>query len=1118
MQELLTNREMPSAIINHVLHDTLVLVCHEGTKGTNQSYGNLFSQVDFLCKRHGIKPVEIMEIQRMRRHSNHNVVLSQRDLAYDVRALALLTSAVLSEDIPSSLRVLLPTEPQSIHRQPLPMTIEYLRCIVREWDDRDVKVVTDHDDAPEVLTIRYGVPHDGIDMCYLKTVFREGMQLNVLNAQEQDGVLLPRLLIVEPDFLVDISSIAGCFAEYGHHPLSFVMKQMGRRANTQATLLGNFADTALDDIINHEDTDLAAVLQENFRKKALEYAVCKGFNEDAFKEDALRQIANLKETVAELLKTYQRKDMILEPSFVCEKLGLQGRVDLMTVDFRLLVEQKSGRNMHIEYGRKNPQGSMQLENHYVQLLLYYGVLRYNFHVNRSKTDIRLLYSKYPPKQGLMVVSYYQQLFDEAIRFRNQLVATQYWIGKRGFETILPHFTERTLNVNQLDSPFYHQYLFPQITAITEPLHRLNPLEKTYLTRMLTFVYQEQLMSKVGAQEGVGSADAYLWNMPLAEKKDTGNIYTDLLIEKKERSKGSRSGYDMLTLRVPPQGDDFLPNFRQGDMVYLYAYRKGEEPDVRQSILYKGVLAEIRSDRIVIHLADGQQNPDILQVSRQCQEDNTHRATTLVYAIEHSGASSVASQVGALHHLMTAPQRRRDLLLGQQTPQCDETIELTSNYHPTYDDMVLQARRAKDYYLLVGPPGTGKTSMALRFLVQEHLAADNGSILLMAYTNRAVDEICAMLVDAGIDFLRIANEFSTDERFRSYLMDSLAKENAKLHIIRQRLVDVRIVVGTTSMLMSRSYLFQLKTFSLAIVDEASQILEPNLVGLLCEVEKFILIGDHKQLPAVVQQSEEESAVHDRLLQDIQLYNCRQSLFERLIRIEQTAEREQFVGVLRKQGRMHPDVALFPSSHFYADEQIEAVPLEHQMEEVLPYSLPSLDEKDDFLKSGRVLFIPSHAQGHLISDKVNTDEARIVADVLWRVYRFYGEKFDATKTVGVIVPYRNQIAMIRKEIERLGVSSLEKISIDTIERYQGSQREVIIYSFTIRYHYQLDFLTNNSFTDLQGRIIDRKLNVALTRARQQLIMTGHVATLSGNELFAELLDDITRRGGMWGYEWA
>ena len=145
-------------------------------------------------------------------------------------------------------------------------------------------------------------------------------------------------------------------------------------------------------------------------------------------------------------------------------------------------------------------------------------------------------------------------------------------------------------------------------------------------------------------------------------------------------------------------------------------------------------------------------------------------------------------------------------------------------------------------------------MALRFMVEEELCSPTCCLLLMAYTNRAVDEICAMLEDAGQDYIRIGNETSCDPRFCGRLLEALSEEDAKLEDIRRRIEKTTVIVGTTSMMQARPWIFLLKHFSLCIVDEASQILEPGLVGLLASdrIDRFILIGDHKQLPAVVLQ--------------------------------------------------------------------------------------------------------------------------------------------------------------------------------------------------------------------------------------------------------------------------
>ena len=1328
----------PSEAQALIMHETLVIACHEGLKNTRHGFGNLSSQVESLCRQHNIAPQDIVAIQKMRRHSNSNAPILPEDVAYDCRALAIFVSAVVQEAIPSFLVGKIPARGRTTENIQI-TNYRYIRCIVREWDDSTIQVaVTNQDSSEELLLVDYMNTPDYIDFSYLRPMLREGMQLNLLDCTVTRKKVVPRLIVVEPDYLIDISTIANCFETYGHHPLLFTVNRLTPRLINKHIVLGNFAGSALDDIINHPaEYDIKETFRSNFREKALDYATCPDFDAASFKQDAERQVENIKGIVDEIFQTFDREKAILEPSFVCERLGIQGRVDLMTTDLKLLVEQKSGKNTFIERKYKNPHGSLHVEKHYVQVLLYYGILQYNFQLSPKNAHIQLLYSKYPLPDGLLEVEPLQKLIREAIRFRNQAVATEFWMADNGFDRMLPLLTPQTLNVEKQNDNFYNRYLLPQLTETLAPLHQLNDLERAYFTRMMTFVIKEQLVSKVGVQEGVGNSNADLWNMPLSEKKETGNIYTGLTIIEKERS-SSFNGYDTITLAVPQQGEDFLPNFRRGDMIYLYAYKKNEAPDVRMSILFKGSLQEIHGDRLVVHLNDGQQNPDLISGD--------------YFAIEHAGSDiGGTSAIRSLYTFITSNEERRQLLLGQRVPCVDKSLTLSRSYHPDYDEIILKAKQAQDYFLLIGPPGTGKTSQALQFLVREQLAEKpkvqsskfkvQSSILLLAYTNRAVDEICNMLTENELDYIRIGNEFSCDPKYSDHLLKEVLDDNATLNSIKSTIADARIVVATTSTMNSNAALFNIKHFDLAIIDEASQILEPNIIGLLTasppalsfregaaannslkglqqgdykmvnkysaniqqnltnlatpslkesagtktsplrtahpdiyqilknnavnnrktptdaetllwqclrdrqlglkfrrqhaigdyiadficleisliiEVDgeyhnseeqqekdtirtkylneqgfyvlrftnnevinqtewvlkriiasppalsfregaaannslkglqqgdynmenkhsaniqqnltnlaapslkeraggeaigKFILIGDHKQLPAVVQQDNTEVLVEDETVKAIHLNSCANSLFERLILTERAAGRTDFIGTLHKQGRMHPDIADFANRKFYAREQLECVPLAHQLEQTLTYNETSEDETDDVLKAHRMIFIPSKPCRQLnISEKVNTEEARIITDLLRRLYRQLGNNFDPQKSVGVIVPYRNQIAMIRKEIEKLGIPELEEISIDTVERYQGSQRDIILYSFTIQSRYQLDFLTANTFYE-DGQPIDRKLNVAITRARKQLILTGNEQTLRHNQLFAELIDYIKEKGGYY-----
>ena len=242
-------------------------------------------------------------------------------------------------------------------------------------------------------------------------------------------------------------------------------------------------------------------------------------------------------------------------------------------------------------------------------------------------------------------------------------------------------------------------------------------------------------------------------------------------------------------------------------------------------------------------------------------------------------------------------------------------------------------------------------------------------------------------------------------------------------------------------------------------------------------------------------------------------------------------------------MHRDVAQFPCDHFY-EGLLGVVPLPHQ-ECPLDFPQHKAEGMEKLLATNRIAFIDVPTPRHSPSAKVNQNEAECIADAVLAVYNLYtnnGHPFMPEETVGVIVPYRNQIAAVRREIERRfrseGIFTIsqdnskthklknsqthklnnsqtykltnsqtsppwQSITIDTVERYQGSERDVIIYGFTVQHEYQLDFLTNNTFTE-NGCIIDRKLNVALTRAREQMLLLGCRSLLSQNPVFKKLID--------------
>lgn len=1085
-----------------LLHKVLEQACYELTTGVTLSFANLFSRLDYICKEKKMTPSDRYAIQTMRRNCNaamgDRFQADMQEYLYDLRALVRFVSLGFEEDIPASI---LPEIPHS--NRPYQGTrlshIPYVRASVTSWNDTQIFAATDSETDPFIIINYAKGGYDG-DLLYLKDLLSENLLLNLLDVRvDEENHYIPNLIVIHPDYLIDISSLAACFREYGHHPLNYFMNKIKPRANTAPILMGNLASQFLDDYINEqpqEPVSYPRTIKKFFAASALAFCTCP-LPAD-FHAQAQAQMMNIRSFVHDVLphniRNFNKKNTLLEASFICEKLGLQGRVDMMQKDFQVLIEQKAGKRD--EYHRRHK------EDHFIQMMLYQGVLMYNFGQETANMQTFLLYSKYA--DGLLIEHFAENLFRESIKLRNYIVHNEMRLGDGAIGEIVDSLSTDLLNELQIGGKLWNDYQEPQLQTAINTLKRCTPLERAYFNRFFTFVSKEQILSKTGGSNDASHGFAGNWHIPLHEKLEAGNILTGLTIQEKQSS-GPGKGYDLIELHIPTQDEDFLPNFRTGDMVILYAYK--EEPDMRKQILMKGNILELQPDRMTLVLRNGQQNKDIIGGKEE------------VFAVEHDFSDTSANNgFRGLYAFLSAQADRKELLLGVRPPAQLEDVKLNGDYG-RFNELILKEKQAKDYFLLVGPPGTGKTSCALRFMVEEALSEPDTSILLLSYTNRAVDEICAMLTDSGIaertPFIRIGNELSCDKRFVPYLLKYSLDDCPKLTDIQQKMARTRIFVGTTTAINNRLNLFTLKHFQLAIIDEASQILEPDLIGILSArhqqhnaIDKFVLVGDYKQLPAIAQQSAEEATVTDLLLRNIGLEDCRNSLFERLYKSSPDTCRS----ILHKQGRMHPAIAEFPNQTFYYREQLEIVPLPHQLEET-PYEagLTPQDTIDQLLLERRMVFIPAEAPDHLTcSDKTNPNEARIVATLLGHIYRLTESRFDPNRTVGVIVPYRNQIAMIRKEIARLQLPALQDISIDTVERYQGSQRDIIIYSFTIQNFSQLNFLTANTFQE-GNFLIDRKLNVALTRARKQLLLTGNPHILGANITFYKLMEYIRLHNG-------
>ncbi|EMA58492.1 DNA replication factor Dna2 [Halorubrum distributum JCM 13561] len=416
--------------------------------------------------------------------------------------------------------------------------------------------------------------------------------------------------------------------------------------------------------------------------------------------------------------------------------------------------------------------------------------------------------------------------------------------------------------------------------------------------------------------------------------------------------------------------------------------------------------------------------------------------------------SVDRSLTALHDaVLKGEPDRKDVLFGRREPEFRDAADRPADAPGAYIDnnasqneAVELAVDAEDLALIHGPPGTGKTYTIARTI--RALVAEGNRVLLSAFTNRAVDNALEALRDQGFDdVLRVGTETGVRGDMQDVRLVQRGEPNAKAAELR----DTPVVAATTAACGSR--VMRECEFDVALVDEASQLTEPGTHAAINRADRFVLVGDHEQLPPVV-----------RAENDLQT-----SLFQRLI------ERYPDASVmLDRQYRMSQRIQAFASAEFYDGALRPATP------EVAGQTLADLGVDPDALApelTGGVGFVDPDGER---DGNRNVREAERVAAVV-DAYVAAGVDPD---DVGVIAPFRAQVAEIGRRTD---------VTVDTVDRFQGSSKEVILVSFV-------------ATGDLDGPIFEdhRRVNVALTRAKKQLTIVGDADALGSDPFYARMLD--------------
>ncbi len=1088
-------------------YQLLTMVFVEATKQERLRFNTLFSRIAFACQKYQINRSLQFYLHAFRREAAD--VLQGRSASDKQQILVPLGFRVLAESIAILFKSPIPEAWDDLLRAPWPYAprppeIQSFKPHVRVLALADLPqerqfIIKEEEFPEEDHRMQYGLAdHNELFTPAIRMVqevvgFPATLELVDVEIDRQ-GVYRPRAIVVDPDHLIDVSAIAECFRETGPVPEIYLLKKFLPFETTPALLQGHIANFFLDELLHQTDADFRKTFSRVFQLNPLAFALISDHQIKTLMQDSQRHFANLRQVI---LRDFPElgispKECTVEPSFYAQVYGIQGRLDAF---FRketrsAIIELKSGKVF-----KPNAYGINA--SHYIQTLLYDLMIRAVFGKLTDPANY-ILYSgaSERPLRFAPVVKAQQY---EAMQVRNQLLGAERQLAQLGRnaycgrEDLLRQGMRWLEQLNPGRFGASGNFVVRDAETFWRTVQAADETEKRYFFAFSGFIAREHRLAKTGLEdlESVNGQSA-LWRHNLEKKESNFEILSHLNI------RVNQAAEEPAVLKfVRTERTNRLANFRAGDIAILYPLPPdGKSPLSNQ--LFKCTITEINAQEIAVQLRARQSNDQIFREQP-------------FWNLEHDLMDiSFIGMYRGLFDFLRSAARSRQLLLGRIPPELPDPVSAETPLEMTAEQQGIfrQILSSRDYFLLWGPPGTGKTSVMLKHLTGYWFRHTAETFLILAYTNRAVDEICSAIESfhpaVRDQYLRIGSRFSTAPEFQERLLQVQAEKAATRKELKALLQGQRILVATVAAIASKPELLELKAFDRVVIDEASQIPEPMLAGFLPRFRHFLLVGDHKQLPAVVTQDESASSVEDEALQGLGIQNLRNSLFERLYKRCQSQNWHWAYARLSHQGRMHQEVMEFPNRFFY-EGQLKILPessrgyLPQVRKNILP--LPEQDHQSVFrlLATYRMLFIPTPSDESSPMQKTNRYEAQMAVKLVaayQRLFELGGNAFHSNR-LGIITPYRAQIAQIRHTLEETGIDP-DSITIDTVERYQGGARDVIILS-----------LCTNSITQMRALVslseegIDRKLNVALTRARESVVILGNPELLERNPIYKALI---------------
>ena len=874
-------------------------------------------------------------------------------------------------------------------------------------------------------------------------------------------------LVIEPDYLIDVTDISQ-HSEKNSYYHYFVKRYIKISTFSEALLVGSIVNSIFDDLLIDNNLDFMTLLEKAIKSRLLTFFVLLKENENFF-SDFKNRIQNYYDNLISIINKLEKGEYSTEPSFIAPDFGIQGRLDLLieSENTTTIMELKSGRspkiNNQIEIGKRKISAGAWRE-HIFQIAGYNLLIEYAEGIERFNTC--LIYAgddKYP----IRVSSIDKYTLLQFILMRNYLVALEFKL-KAGDFKIIDNLNKLIFSQNFEE---INQFARRDIKQFHSVYSNNREITKKWFLKISEFISKEIFINKYGNADANSLGSSSFWLDDERTKIQNKTILVNLKFDLLE------SDFETMHLVFFSDNGDDKSVFRVGDLVIIYPF-SSENKNPTKNVIYKGYIKELNSNKIQVSFRNKKINKSKFLLNDRWNLE-----------IDQSDINT-KNQFSAIFELLMLTTAKQDIILGLNNQEFDDKIYNSDlKLNNSQKNIFNKAINASKYFMIQGPPGTGKTSYMLAALSKFYFQESEKTILISAYTNRAVEEIYSSIIKEipESEIIRIGTKTGGDSD--SVLLSELSNK-MKIRELFDKLKKTRIIISTISSLYTNYELFRLKKFDIAIIDEASQILEPQIIGVISKVEKFILIGDENQLPAVTLQEDFDCKIEDEELNRIGMLNLNNSYFERMITLCKINDWGNSYGTLEEQARMHVEIMEFPNINYY-NNNLKAIHSKQFAPQLL-FDRKSSSLLEKFLATYRVSFIDCPIE---LDSKISRSEAIITK----RIIELIDQKNKITKssTIGVISPFKLQCNNIIKEISP---SFNELITVDTVERYQGSQREIIIISMAVNSESLLERATSsNALMD-----IDRKLNVAITRAKEHLIMLGNSDILSKSKDYKKFIE--------------